>query len=74
MVINQLVLLFSFIFSCLFANKFSVASSGCRAILLNNVKHLISICSSMGSIPDIIYKTGSGAFFGKESIPLRRDF
>jgi hypothetical protein len=50
---------------------------GCKilqAILLNNVKHLISICSSMGSIPDIIYKTGSGAFFGKESIPLRRDF
>jgi hypothetical protein len=72
MVINQLVLLFSFIFS-LFDNIFSVASSGCRAILLN-VKHFISICASMGSIPDIIYKAGSGAFFGKESFLFRTDF
>jgi hypothetical protein len=37
-----------------------------RPILLSN--------ASMGSIPDIIYKTGSGAFFGKESILFRRDF
>ena len=74
MVINQLVLLFYFIFSCRFANEFSMASSGCRAILLHNVKHLISICASMGSIPDIIYITGSGAFFGKESILFRTDF
>jgi hypothetical protein len=55
-------------------NKFSKASSGCRAILLNNVKHFISICASMGSMPDIIYKTGSGAFFGKGSILFRTDF
>jgi hypothetical protein len=49
MVTNQLVLLFSFIFSCLFDNTFSVASSGCRAILLNNVKHFISSYSLMSA-------------------------